>query len=147
VLSTGQSWIEVTSTSFRIHHKRNVPSAPPSLCVTYLCGLTTYDEYISIERQGFARMCAEKWWFAFGGETPVPVTIREAIERKNELGRPLEIAVYRNDRWWKVSDRRVRRHDGSIVEIDRNFNTWVSRSREAAFEAMKREPINDMVPW
>jgi DNA repair protein RadD len=147
VLSTGQSWIEVTNASFRIHRKRNDPSAPPSLCVTYLCGLTTYGEYISIERQGFARMRAEKWWFAMGGEAPVPITVREAIERNNELGRPLEIAVYRNDRWWNVGDRRVRRHDGSVVEIDRNFNTWVRGSREAAFEAIKREPINDEVVY
>jgi hypothetical protein len=112
-----------------------------------LCGLTVYTEYVSLQRDGYARMRAEKWWFAMGGEAPVPITVREAIERKNELGRPLDIAIYRNNHWWNVSDRRVRRHDRSIVEIDRNFNTWVPRSREAAFEAMKREPMNDMVPF
>jgi DNA repair protein RadD len=147
VLSTGQSWVEVTHTSFRIHYKRSDLSAPPSLCVTYLCRLTTYDEYISIERQGFARTRAEKWWFAMGGEAPAPHTVMEALDRRRELARPLEIAIYRNGQWWNVGDRRVRRHDGLVIEIDRNLNTWTRGSREAAFEAVKREPIDDMVPF
>jgi DNA repair protein RadD len=136
--------VEVTGTAFRIHYKRNDPLAPPSLCVTYLCGLTTYDEYISIERQGYARVRAERWWFAMGGESPVPATVMEAVGRIYELARPVEILVYRNDRWWNVSDRRVRRYDGSVVEIDRNLNTWTRGSRQAAFEAMK---LNDEIVY
>src|SRR5262249_15871075 len=79
VLSTGQSWIEVTSPPFRIHHKRNDPLAPPGLRVDYLCGLTVYIEYVALQRDGYARARAEKWWFAMGGEPPVPITVREAV--------------------------------------------------------------------
>ncbi len=147
VLSTGQSWIEVTHTSFRIHYKRNDPSAPPSLCVSYLCGLSIYDEYISLQRDGYARARAEKWWFAMGGEAPAPATVAEALDRTDEIGRPFEIAIYRNGQWWNVSDRRVVRADGNMVEIDRNSKTWVKGSREAAFETMRREPINDEIPY
>jgi hypothetical protein len=82
-----------------------------------------------------------------GGEAPVPITVREAVMRADELGRPFEITIYRNDQWWNVSDRRARRHDGSVVEIDRNFSSWACGSREAAFEAIKREPINDEVVY
>jgi DNA repair protein RadD len=147
VLSTGQSWVDVTGTTFRIHYKRNDPSAPPSLCVSYLCGLSVYSEYVSLERQGYARTCAEKWWFAMGGESPVPATVAEALDRTDEIGRPFEIAIYRNGQWWNVSDRRVERSDGAMVEVDRNLNTWVKGSREAAFETMRREPINDEIPY
>jgi DNA repair protein RadD len=147
VLSTGQSWIAVISTSFRIHHKRNDPSAPLSLRVDYLCGLTVYSEYVGLQRDGYARARAEKWWFAMGGEAPVPITVREAVVRADELGRPFEIAIYRNGQWWNVSDRRLRRGDGSVVEIDRNFCSWVRGSREAAFESIKCQPINDEVVY
>jgi DNA repair protein RadD len=147
VLSTDQKWLEVTRTAFRVHYKRSDPTAPPSLCVGYLCGLSMYDEYISIERQGYARARAEKWWFAMGGEAPVPATVAEALDRTDELDRPIEITLYRNGQWWNVSDRRLRRDDGAVVEVDRNSNTCVSKSRETAFEAMRREPIDDSIPF
>jgi DNA repair protein RadD len=147
VLSTGQSWVEVTHTSFRIHYKRSDPLAPPSLRVDYLCGLTVYSECVSLQRDGYARACAERWWFAMGGEAPVPVTVAEALGRRYEIGRPFEIAVYRNGQYWNVADRRLRRDDGTVVEVDRNSNTWVPKSRETAYEAMKREPINDSIPY
>jgi DNA repair protein RadD len=147
VLSSGQTWIEVAHTSFRIHHKRNDPSAPPSLRVSYLCGLSIYDEYISIERRGYALARAAKWWFAMGGAAPVPATVAEALDRTSELDVATEIAIYRNGQYWNVAERRVQRLDGPVVEIDRNLNSWTYKSREAAFEAMKREPIGDEVPW
>jgi DNA repair protein RadD len=137
----------VTSVTFRIHYKRNDPSAPPSLCVAYLCGLSVYSEYISLQRDGYVRARAEKWWFAMGGEAPAPATVAEALERRGEIGRPFEIVVYRNGQYWNVGDRRLRRDDGTVVEVDRNSNTWIPKSREAAFEAMRRQPIDDMVPF
>jgi DNA repair protein RadD len=147
VLSMGQTWVAVTVTTFRIHYKRNDPSAPPSLCVGYLCGLSVYSEYISLQRDGYARARAEKWWFAMGGEAPVPATVAEALDRTNELGRPFEIALYRNGQYWNVADRRLRRDDGAVVEVDRNSSVWVLRSRETAFEAMRCEPVNDEIAF
>jgi DNA repair protein RadD len=148
VLSAGQSWLPVTRTSFFIHHQRSDPSAPPTMRVSYLTGLVTpYDEYVPFEHVGYAHARAEKWWFAFGGMAPAPQTVLEAVTRSDELGRAVEIAVYRNDRWWNVSDRRVARGDGNMVEIDRHLNSWAAKSREAAFGKFKSEPINDEVPW
>jgi DNA repair protein RadD len=145
VLSVGQIWLDVTDVSFIIHFKRSDPAAPPSLRVTYLCGLSTFDEYVSFQRQGHARARAEKWWFAMGGAAPVPATVCEALNRRSEISVPIEIAIYRNGQWWNVGDRRVSRADGTVVEIDRNLNTWTFKSRETAFETMKREPINDEI--
>jgi DNA repair protein RadD len=147
VLSTAQTWLDVSHVSFSIHYKRSDPAAPPSLRVTYVCGLSTFDEYISLERQGFARTRAEKWWFAMGGKASVPGTVLEALDRRREISHPAQIAIYRNGQYWNVADRRLRRSDGAVVEVDRNSNTWVKGSREAAFETMRREPIDDMVPF
>jgi DNA repair protein RadD len=148
VLSTGQSWLPVTRTSFFVHHKRSDPSAPPTMRVSYVAGLaTSHDEYVCFEHLGYARARAEKWWFAFGGLAPAPATVTEAVGRSAELGRAVEIAIYRNDRWWNVSDRRVARSDGAVVEIDRHLNSWVTRSREFAFDKLRSEPIGDEVPF
>jgi hypothetical protein len=67
--------------------------------------------------------------------TPVPMTVHEAIERKNELGRAFGVAVYRKDWWWNVNDRSVRHSDGTVVSIDCNSDVWVSKPRETAAEA------------
>jgi DNA repair protein RadD len=147
VLSGGQTWLPVTHVALHVHFKRADPSAPPSLRVTYVCGLATYDEYVSFERQGYPRTLAEKWWFALSGGTPAPATVAEAIERSHEIDRAIEITIYRNDRWWNVANRRVVRMDGTVVEIDRYLNCWVSKSREAAFKAMMSESIGDEVPY
>jgi DNA repair protein RadD len=141
VLSTGQSWLPVTDAALYVHHKPGQPMAVPSLRASYLCGLSSFHEYISFQRQGYARALAEKWWFAFGGKAPAPATVVEAIDRSDEIGRPVEIAVYRNDRWWNVSDRRVLRKDGTMVEIDRHLNCWIPQSVEAALETMRCDEV------
>jgi hypothetical protein len=56
-----------------------------------------------------------------GGEAPAPSTVVEALYRKGEIDRPFEITLYRNGEWWNVSDRRLRRADGTVVEVDRNY--------------------------
>jgi DNA repair protein RadD len=144
-LSGEQSWLKVTQAALYLHQKRNDPLAPPSLRASYVCGLSSYDEYISFERNGWPRQLAEKWWFALSGKAPAPVTVAEAIERCDEIDRPVDIAVFRNDRWWNISDRRVIRADGTMVEIDRHFNCWVTNSRQAALEELRKEPINDEI--
>src|SRR5262249_17987018 len=121
VLSTAQNWLKVLRTTFRLHHKQHDPTAPPCLCVSYRCGLSVYSEYISIERHGYARVYAERWWFAMGGEAPAPSTVVEALYRKGKIDRPFEITLYRNGEWWNVSDRRLCRADGTVVEVDRNY--------------------------
>jgi DNA repair protein RadD len=144
ILSGQMAWLKVDGVSFHKHRKYNDPLAPPSLRVEYLCGLSTYAEYISLERHGsYARTCAERWWFAMGGIEPAPPTVQEAIERFDELDEPIEIATARNGKFWNIVERRVRRADGSTVEIDRHYRCWTINSRAAAAPPS----INDEVPW
>jgi DNA repair protein RadD len=146
ILAGQQTWLAVDDVSFHYHQKYNDPSAPPCLRVEYLCGLTSYAEYVSLQRAGYARTMAEKWWFAMGGPAPAPATVLEAIERRDEIDEPVEVTMARNGRFWNVLDRRVRRPDGSIVEIDRHFHCWTHNSRAQA-AAMPPPPYNDEIPY
>ena len=146
ILSGQTAWLQVDDISFHLHRKYNDPLAPPCLRVEYLCGLSPYAEYVSLERQGYARTCAEKWWFAMGGLAPVPATVLEAIERRDETDEPVEIAVIRNGKFWNVSERRVRRPDETLVEVDRQFRCWTLNSRAEA-AAAPPPPIDDTVPY
>ena len=109
ILTGERVWLPVTDVSFHRHYKYGDPDAPPSFRVDYLCGLSPYAEYVSFERQGYPRTCAERWWYALGGSAPVPVTVDEALQRQHELDPVVAIAVARNGRFWNVTDRRVRR--------------------------------------
>jgi DNA repair protein RadD len=146
VLSGHTAWTQVDDVSFHLHQKYNDPLAPPCLRVEYLCGFSPFAEYISLERAGYARTCAEKWWFAMGGQAPVPATVLEALGRRGEIDEPVEIAIVRNGKFWNVSERRVRRPDDSIVEIDRQLRCWTLNSRAAAAAAPPPE-INDEIPF
>jgi DNA repair protein RadD len=146
ILSGQSAWLTVNDISFHLHRKYNDPLAPPCLRVEYLCGLLPYAEYISLERQGYARTCAEKWWFAMGGLSPVPATVLEAIDRHGEIDEPVEIAIIRNGKFWNVAERRVRRTDDSIVEVDRQLRCWTHNSRAEA-AAAPPPPINDEITF
>lgn len=145
ILSGNMSWLPVTNVHFRKHTKWNKPEAPPTLCVEYLSGFTVYSDYVAFEHRGQARTFAERFWFAFGGKPPVPLTVDEALERKHELGCPYEIAVYRNGRFWNVAERRWCRPDETYVEIDRFYQTWTINSRAEALTTACVAPIDDRV--
>jgi DNA repair protein RadD len=145
---TGQlSWLPVHDVSFHKHIKFNNPDAPPTLRVEYLCGLSVYSDYVAFEHRGPARAFAERFWFAYGGDQPIPATVDEALERAYELDRAYEITVVRNGKFWNVTDRRVRRAAGQCVEIDRFYQIWTINSRADAATILKQTPINDAVPY
>jgi DNA repair protein RadD len=145
ILTGERVWLPVTDVSFHRHYKYGDPDAPPSFRADYLCGLSPYAEYVSFERQGYARTCAERWWYALSGSAPVPATVAEALQRQHELDPVVAIAVTRNGRFWNVIDRRVRRPDGSVVEIDRHHRCWVIETRADAARTLAATPINDAI--
>ena len=142
ILSNQAAWFPVMNVHMGKHAKWSNPDAPPTLCIEYLSGLSVYKDYVAFEHRGQARTFAEKFWFAFGGEAPVPISVDEAIERKAELDRPYEISVSRNGKFWNVDERRLIRADGSCVEIDRFYQTWKIHSRAEAFQP---RPVNDEI--
>ena len=143
ILSGESSWLPVMNVHMRKHVKFNNPDAPPTLCVEYLSGLSVYSDYVAFEHRGQARTFAERFWFAFGGEAPVPITVDEALIRKDELGCPYEISVARNGRFWNVTERRLapRRRlacrDRSLLsDLDNPF----ARGSDGR---ARQQPIND----
>ena len=119
-------WLPVTEVSLRQHVKFSDPAAPPCLRVEYLCGLSPYSEYISLQRTGYAREMAERWWYAMGGCAPTPYAVAQAMQRAAELSEVLAIVVTRDGKFWRVVERRLRRSDGSEVEVNRHCRCLVA---------------------
>jgi DNA repair protein RadD len=90
--------MKVTSVTYYKHKKRTDPTAPPSLRVTYMCGLHSVNEYVSLESQNmYARGRAINFWIEAGGSAPTPKTVDEALLRQRELTAPVEIFTRVND--------------------------------------------------
>ncbi len=82
------SWCDVTGVTYTRHEK---PGKPASLRVTYDCGLARHSEWVCLEHSGFAREKAVRWWARCASDTPVPRTVKEALELTDHLRKPLAI--------------------------------------------------------
>jgi DNA repair protein RadD len=116
-----ETWLPVRLSEFRIHRKAGNPLAPPTLRVDHLCGFAAYSEYISFEGSSGARYYAGAWWHAMGGDNPVPLRVADAFGRRDELNDVTDIVVDRDGQWWRIAKRRVRRADGSVIEVDGKY--------------------------
>jgi DNA repair protein RadD len=139
IMGVCTNWLPVTEVSFRSHTKFSDPAAPLSLRVEYLCGLSPYSEYISLQRGGYAREMAERWWFSMGGNAPAPLTVAQALQRTGELDEVLAIMAAREGKYWRVINRRLRRDDDSEVEVNRYYRLVAPHS------PVTSPPINDEV--
>ena len=83
-------WCEVTDIFYARHEK---PGKPPSLRVTYECGLARHSEWVCFEHTGYPRERAVSWWRRRAGELPVPMSVDEALGRADALPRPIAIQV------------------------------------------------------
>jgi DNA repair protein RadD len=135
-------WMAVDEVSCTLHQKYSDPSAPPSMRVDYLAGLSSYSEYISFQRTGYPREIAERWWFAMGGAMPAPRLVEEALDRLDELATVQAIVVARDGKWWRVVNRRLRLCDGKEVEVNQACRVFVARIRPAPIPDM-----NDEIPY
>jgi DNA repair protein RadD len=118
-------WLPVCDSEYRLHHKRGDTNAPPTLRVEHVAGFSPYSEYVSFESvNAYALSFAHRWWHAMGGRSPVPMSVAEAIVRRTELGRVLEIQVNREGQFWRITRRRVQRRDGTLVEIDSKYRSY-----------------------
>ena len=83
-------WLEVSDVSYRRHEK---PGKPPSLAVTYRCGMTFHREWVCLEHDGYARQKAVSWWQKRAPALPVPNTVTEALAMRSGLPDPVRILV------------------------------------------------------
>ncbi len=94
-------WIDVNAVSYGLHQKHG---KPPSLRVTYMCGLQPKSEWVCFEHTGYPREKACSWWRSMGGGS-VPGTVAEALERTGELRAPTRILVRRTGQYTEIVKR------------------------------------------
>jgi len=91
-------YFEVQKVIYNKHEKRNkegVLMSPPSIKVSYFCGLRMFNEWVCLEHNGMPAKKARDWWRSRHKEEPPPTT-HEALKRINELRIPARIRVHVN---------------------------------------------------
>ena len=96
-------WLNVTRIDYSRHEKQD---RPPSMLVTYWCGLARHRDWICFEHSGFARQKAVRWWLQHRHDVrsayPPPMTVQEALGRLDELKQPTRIAIKKVGRYTEV---------------------------------------------
>lgn len=106
ILSKGApTWREVSSRRFDFHEGKG--DKPPSVKVTYMCGITAMREWVCPQHTGFAQSKAHRYWLKHGGDRPFPRTVMEWLERQRELKTTAEISVRPNGKYWDIVDQRA----------------------------------------
>ncbi len=83
---------KVDQITYREHHKAG---RPPSLKVSYYCGLRVFNEFILVEYPGFGGRKAKQWWNA-RTENPMPSTTAEALNQVDQIPAATHIKVWMN---------------------------------------------------
>ena len=103
VLSPKVQWLPVHGVSYSRHDKRG---GRPSMKVTYSCGLKSYNEWVCVEHQGYARQKALEWWRKRAPGCLMPRTVDDAIAQAGQLARPTAISVRPSGRFLEISGYR-----------------------------------------
>jgi DNA repair protein RadD len=124
MLSRGEAtWRPVTERRFDFHEGKG--DKPPSVKVTYTCGMTAIREWLCPQHQGFAKNKANRWWAQHSGGRPFPDSVMAWLERQRELNVTAEIAVAPDGKYWTVKDVRAgteKAHDNDNEPTAANDN-------------------------
>jgi DNA repair protein RadD len=94
---------EVKQVSYRRHMPRD--DRPPSMLVTYTCGIRAFNEWVCIEHDGFAGKKAREWWRArdqMFEAYDLPQTVADAIARHPDLLAPSHLRVWVNKKFPEI---------------------------------------------
>jgi DNA repair protein RadD len=97
-------YFPVQKVIYNLHEKKNkqgVLMAPPSIKVSYFCGLRKFDEWVCLEHDKYAGKKARDWWRQRHQEEP-PATTHRALEKVSELAVPTRIRVWVNKKYPEV---------------------------------------------
>jgi DNA repair protein RadD len=99
-------WVDVHGVRYSKHPPRT-PEKPPTMRVTYTCGLTQVNEFVCFEHTGFPRRKAEGWWKKHDklvNSAYMPKSVDMALEWRFELKKPKRILVIPNGKFFDVLD-------------------------------------------
>lgn len=91
-------YFEVSKVLYTKHakfDKQGNPATPPSVKVTYICGLRMFSEWVCFEHGGYAAKRAVEWWRQRSIDEPPQFTY-QALERTAKLKVPARIRVHVN---------------------------------------------------
>ena len=84
--------IQTFDVSRVIYHRHTKIGSPPSIKVSYYCGLQRYTEYLCPEHKGFVRTKFKSWWQQRHSSEP-PATVDEALIYTSQLRCPTKLRV------------------------------------------------------
>jgi DNA repair protein RadD len=91
---------EVDHISCDVHHKIE---RPPSIKVTYYCGLKAFTEYVSPQHSDWAGRKAQRWWKA-RSDIPMPATTHECLEQIQAIKPATHLRVWINKKYPEIMD-------------------------------------------
>jgi len=97
-------YFDVKRVIYNLHEKKNkegILIAPPSIKVSYFCGLQMFNEWICLEHPGMPSKKARDWWRQRHAEEP-PATTFEALKRVSELRMPAKVRVWSNKKYPEI---------------------------------------------
>lgn len=110
-----ETWVRVDHVGYARHEKAG---SPPSLRVTYQCGLLQHREWWCFEHGGYAQEKAHFLWKQHArGQSGIPRDTMEAMRRTNELRRPTEIMVRKAGKYFEVAKRRFDPPDARALPL------------------------------
>jgi len=109
--SASPEWLRVTERIFSLHEKAD---KPPSVAVTYRCGMVRHKAWLCPEHGGTSAGKARRYWAQHGGSVPFPATADDWLDRIGELRRTAEICVKPDGKYVAIVD--VRAVDASAGE-------------------------------
>jgi DNA repair protein RadD len=116
VLSSGKKptahVVKVLGVKFLIHYK---DGSKFTMRVKYNCGLTEISEWVCPEHVGVPRMKFMRWWAAWGGANPIPLSTKEAVDRSGELRIPYEITATKNGKYYNVIAYEFNQPQGVLI--------------------------------
>ncbi|CUS06487.1 putative helicase [Acinetobacter phage Loki] len=92
--------MKVTKVLYSAHNKKDMP---PSMKVTYICGIKQFTEYVCLEHSGIAQKKAFKWWTQRTGyEGDQMPTTAQAVNYSSNLPMPNRIKVWTNKQYPEI---------------------------------------------
>ncbi len=91
-------YMQVQKCIYNLHEKEG---KPPSIRVSYFCGLRRFNEWICLEHGGIPGKRARDWWRQRHAEEPPP-TVYEALQKVSQLRVPARIRVWVNKKFPEI---------------------------------------------